>query len=712
MDVKRNRYWAGHKVKLKRPTRSYLSRLIASYLLLTLVCVSVISVSAFRFTADKVRDLSIEGNKKMLSVLEGTVDNFLLSGMNMLAIQVAKQTEQLPEINYYRTHPIEGRVVELLQVDTYLAELLAQNSNLYSAAIYFETSDLVVSNFQICYGEENETISYYQQLLEERPRGGYVLDRDFPHTGECVVHLVRPLSQTEGVGGGAVVLTVRSAVLTEALGKQARQDFGAVCIVGNDGIVFGHTENGLIGRSLDSLGFLDKTGAKEVGDGYLIKKGAEGNMLVSYSTSDDTDWTYIALTPLAKVAESKTFVAWVFIVVSLLAALVGAVLSYLVAHRMYLPLENIAALCDSYAKKGVPERDECLRIRSAIEELSQTVSKQQERIEKNLPIVRNNLLHTLLSPGCNEEMVLEKFEMLGLTLQGNSFLVGVIQCGFYDRSDLFKVEGERLNLQSELEQCTAETDVFLCGEKEEYIAFLANSTDCAELKRRLERAITDWQERTIACLATAVIRETSGPLAGLAGVYNGLCTLLPYAYLYPGRATLPLTEIQERESNGALPDWTEVERFETAARIFNREEMRHEAELICETFRREALSLQSCKEVQRRMCAALAACAGRKNREPLPMREESEDTLDDWLCCFEEQIDEVCGRFSTRAGDRSRRLVKRAQEYIQIHFEDYDLGLAQVAGELQISTGHLSRIFKAETGVSFQDYLLLLFLLF
>ena len=121
--------------------------------------------------------------------------------------------------------------------------------------------------------------------------------------------------------------------------------------------------------------------------------------------------------------------------------------------------------------------------------------------------------------------------------------------------------------------------------------------------------------------------------------------------------------------------------------------------------RREPVSLSDCTAVQNRMCAALASAVGRPGGAALPMRPESADSLEDWLCCLLEQIEELCDRYSSKAGERSRRLVKAAKEYIDEHLEDYDLGLASVAEKLGISTGHLSRVFKSETGIPFQEYL-------
>ncbi len=413
-----------------------------------------------------------------------------------------------------------------------------------------------MSNYGIRYGGADETVRYYRDLVEKYPTGGYSLDRIFYATGESVVHLIRPLSRRTG----AVVLTVPSTVLTESLGDAARGELGEICIVGRDGIVLGHTDSEQIGRSAESLELLEEEGVKERGEGYLIRGGPEGNLLVSHSTSKTSDWTYIAVTPLSKVLDSSGLIARIFLLSALLAVGIGALLSYFVAQRMYGPLETITALCDSYSGGSRAERDECVRIREAIETLSQTATRQQARVEQSLPIVRNNLLHLLLSPSCNAELAFGRMELLGLFRPEGTFLVGAVRCGFFDCLDLYKMEGDRLALQTSLEEC-AETEALLCGEIEGELIFVAWAPELTGLRTRLEREIRAWQERTTGSLATAVLIPFEGELFGLSGTYRKAHALLDYGYLYPGIAVLPMQEISQREHGGLEPNRTSLEQF-------------------------------------------------------------------------------------------------------------------------------------------------------
>lgn len=50
-------------------------------------------------------------------------------------------------------------------------------------------------------------------------------------------------------------------------------------------------------------------------------------------------------------------------------------------------------------------------------------------------------------------------------------------------------------------------------------------------------------------------------------------------------------------------------------------------------------------------------------------------------------------------------LVRDAKNYIETHYMNPDMGLAEIADMLEVSTGYLSRIFKQYTGLSFTDYL-------
>ncbi len=55
--------------------------------------------------------------------------------------------------------------------------------------------------------------------------------------------------------------------------------------------------------------------------------------------------------------------------------------------------------------------------------------------------------------------------------------------------------------------------------------------------------------------------------------------------------------------------------------------------------------------------------------------------------------------------DISNRYVESAIEYIELHYSDSDFTLSALANSICVSEGHISRLFKSETGNSINNYL-------
>jgi len=78
-------------------------------------------------------------------------------------------------------------------------------------------------------------------------------------------------------------------------------------------------------------------------------------------------------------------------------------------------------------------------------------------------------------------------------------------------------------------------------------------------------------------------------------------------------------------------------------------------------------------------------------------------TVPDLLAGFCDAYEELCVELAE--GENCEAFVVLARNYIDRHYYNPDLCLEDVASELQISAGYLSRLMKRETGFSFVEYL-------
>ena len=60
---------------------------------------------------------------------------------------------------------------------------------------------------------------------------------------------------------------------------------------------------------------------------------------------------------------------------------------------------------------------------------------------------------------------------------------------------------------------------------------------------------------------------------------------------------------------------------------------------------------------------------------------------------------------ASRLSPKQNQMVKHALEYIEANYTSYDVSLDSIAEDLHISSGHLSRLIKQETGLNYKEYL-------
>jgi len=73
---------------------------------------------------------------------------------------------------------------------------------------------------------------------------------------------------------------------------------------------------------------------------------------------------------------------------------------------------------------------------------------------------------------------------------------------------------------------------------------------------------------------------------------------------------------------------------------------------------------------------------------------------------IKEQIENTSeDRINVQNSNKSSYIAKNAIEYISKHYNDVDISLTKVAGEVFVSTWHLSRVLKQETEKNFNDIL-------
>ncbi|CAI6087345.1 helix-turn-helix domain-containing protein [Cohnella sp. JJ-181] len=81
-------------------------------------------------------------------------------------------------------------------------------------------------------------------------------------------------------------------------------------------------------------------------------------------------------------------------------------------------------------------------------------------------------------------------------------------------------------------------------------------------------------------------------------------------------------------------------------------------------------------------------------------------TFKDYQAALTRTMETVCRQAKRDLEDMAASLGQRTLNYIDSHYQDPDLSLQFIAENYHVSDGHLSRLFKKETGATFSEYLI------
>src|SRR6185312_8313242 len=74
-----------------------------------------------------------------------------------------------------------------------------------------------------------------------------------------------------------------------------------------------------------------------------------------------------------------------------------------------------------------------------------------------------------------------------------------------------------------------------------------------------------------------------------------------------------------------------------------------------------------------------------------------------------EELSEIASQLSERqqsaASQQNSQVISEVMAYVQANYAKPDLSLEWMAGQVKLSRGYLGRMFKAQSGMSFSDYL-------
>lgn len=363
----------------------------------------------------------------------------------LLAKSIERIDEQLDRIELMATHWAFNPIFEPNQVkglnlktdyaainDLYQSLFVMKNTNplIDKIEIYIRNQAATINDIEgIRYlsSSENDRL---KALLDEHEALFWYDEFSF-QASESSIALLHDLPGSSGNPYGALIIYINPTLLDEFVQEiNIDEEYGAAFLFRHDGTrIIKDNRAGELERELFNIVSQSHTDSES----FIFRW--KGN---SYSVSSgkfihpNLNWNYVTATSLEKMTRPVTIMSQFMVGTGILGLMAAIVLSWIASYRLYQPIRRIL----NFAKMRPNEmqhpdaKDEIMYIEHQWQHLNRESQLLQERLERNLPALKEAFLSQLLQGHLDllkEPEIQDRMEQYGWIIKDGQFILAVLQ---------------------------------------------------------------------------------------------------------------------------------------------------------------------------------------------------------------------------------------------------------------------------------------------
>jgi two-component system response regulator YesN len=388
--------WKGFTEKMKQVMtlkKSLFTKLLLSYLITVLIPTVVISSFYLYNYSIEMKDQIHDEAKSKIEILDRSL-NLILSNIDKFMVQ----TSFVSSLDDMLRGPDRVDIYEYNVFKEYLRKQISSNPLFYSIYVSFRLNDKVLTSNEGFYklsefydraiieeakqrGDASTTFKQRQLLVEKQATPVDVLTFNKPI----------PLTLSEPLG--YLTFNIDRNMLFNVLDQVSEGRTTNILVLDDSGQTI--YQNGMRTTFEKAISSLDE---KELtNEDVIVTVSIEGeNYLVSHARMDIQGWTIYQLTPYEEYLTRMSVKVRSTLLVGLTLIVIGFLLSYFFAIMMYSPWKKLLKGISAHFISVNPSMDESSMVKEAIAKLMDEYDNAQTAFQQYEPVIKDRFIYELL----------------------------------------------------------------------------------------------------------------------------------------------------------------------------------------------------------------------------------------------------------------------------------------------------------------------------
>lgn len=437
--------------------------------------------------------------------------------------------------------------------------------------------------------------------------------------------------------------------------------------------------------------------------------------VISYQTLPSTGWKIYSVVPASSFYEQSLIVNKLILGICMLAVLIGIALSGIMAKASYSPLKRLVGTIQTLSGHPVDqEMNEYRLIDTAFIQLNDKVTSLEETLQANSPIIKRNVILSILRNPFTDAELPEELASLGISREFSHYSCLLLNSGeaFAPLSSgNMQVAINRMIHQ--LEAASRPKNRIIAEELPDKKIVVILCTDEAPdaILDQLSQLVLSEGKRQFQLDFQLSHGSWVKRIADIHLSYNEAETLMKYAYFLPEISVLKERSLLEREDSIDEIPQAILLRFKEKLYARQSHEIAMAVEQLIATMREGRYPADYCHFILANTVFVLSDYL-KSIRYKHPTQGHPDlykQYIDipnilyfrDWLL---DSVSTFIATTEKRNSERALSTLDSTKQYIENHLSE-DLSLEMVASKVFISAKYLSKLFKEELGVTYTDYI-------